>query len=132
MIDNVLKLLTPKNEVAFLNSNMTIRQGLEKFKIHGYKAVPVINDDGTYHGIITEGDFLWTIINNGLDNIKELENTLIKDMNINNINSCKIDVSIDELINRITNNNFVPIVDDRNILMGIITRRSVINSLVNN
>lgn len=129
---NILKYLTPKSEVACLKSDMTIRQGLEKFKAHGYTCVPVINDDGTYYGVISEGDFLWTIVEDDNIVIQQLEDKKIKDMVHKNIPSCKMDMSIEEIIRFITNFNFVPIVDDRNILMGIITRKSIINYLNGN
>lgn len=127
---NILTLLTPKTDLAYLTVNMTIRQGLEKFRIHGYSAVPVLNDDGTYYGIIKEGDFLWNIVQDDIVSIKELEEMKIKSIARKNVEACKIDTTIEELTKKITNNNFVPIVDDRNILMGIITRKSVINYLL--
>ena len=129
MIDNILKLLTPKNNVIYVYSNMTIRQGIEKFKAHGYSALPVLNEDGTYFGVITEGDFLWNIIDSNYTNIKELEDITIDKVIRKKVPCCSVDVSYEELKKIITNNNFVPIVDDRNIFMGIITRKSVISNL---
>lgn len=130
MIENILKLLTPKNNVVYIYSNMTVRQGLEKFRAHGYTALPVLNEDGTYFGIITEGDFLWNIIDNNINSIKKLEEITISKIIRKEVPSCSVDIGIDELKERITNNSFVPIVDDRNIFMGIITRKSFINNLI--
>lgn len=126
---NILKYLTPKSQVSCLNSEMSVRQGLEKFRAHGYTSVPVINEDGTYYGVISEGDFLWDIVNNDYEFIQQLENKKIKDMVHKKVPSCKMNMDIDDIISFITNYNFVPIVDDRNILMGIITRKSIINFL---
>jgi len=47
------------------------------------------------------------------------------------IPACKVDTAFNELVTYVTANNYVPIVDDRNILMGIVTRKSVINYLKN-
>ena len=129
MKENILTLLTPKNKLAFLNYNMTIRQGLEKFRAHKYSAIPVLKDDGSYYGVIKEGDFLWSIMDDNIVTVQELENKKIKDIITMDVPSCKVDESIENLTNLITRYNFVPIVDDRNILMGIITRKSVINYL---
>lgn len=129
MEKNILKLLTPKDKVAFIDSDMTIRQGLEKLRAHGYSAIPVINKDGTYLGVVSEGDFLWDIMKDNVVTIEELENKKVKDIIRKKVSSCKIDISYDELIKLITDNNFVPIVDDRNILMGIITRKSILDTL---
>ena len=42
----------------------------------------------------------------------------------------KVDAGIDELAEQIVNANFVPVVDDRNVLMGIVTRRRVLQELL--
>ena len=44
----------------------------------------------------------------------------------------KVDADMVELTNMITEQNFVPVIDDRNILMGIVTRKRVLKVLLNN
>ena len=58
---NLLFLLKPKATVAYLSSECTMRQGLEKMRAHGYTAIPVISPSGEYLGTVSEGDFLWAI-----------------------------------------------------------------------
>ena len=129
MEKNILKLLTPKDKVSFIEIDMTVRQGLEKMRAHGFSAIPVLKKNGTYYGVISEGDFLWDILDDNVVTIQELENKRIKDIIRKKVPSCKIDVSYDELIKLIANYNFVPIVDDRNVLMGIITRKSILDNI---
>ena len=62
---NVISLLTPKAQVAYIYDDCTIRQGLEKLRAHGYTAVPVLARDGRYVGTVSEGDFLWNILDGG-------------------------------------------------------------------
>ena len=50
--------MIPKISTVFLYEKDTIRQGLERFMVHGYTAVPVLNDQEQYIGSVTEGDFL--------------------------------------------------------------------------
>lgn len=129
MEKNILSLLTPKDRVAYIESDMSIRQGLEKLRAHGYTAIPVLNKDGTYYGVVSEGDFLWDLMDDNVVTVQELESKKIRDIIRKEIPSCKIDVTYEQLIKMIVNYNFVPIVDDRNIMMGIITRKSVIDNL---
>ena len=129
MEKNILCLLTPKDKVSFIESNMSIRQGLEKLRAHGYSAIPVINEDGTYFGVISEGDFLWGIMDDNIVTVQELEHKAIKEIIRKNVPSCKISVSFEELLKIIVNHNFVPIVDDRNVFMGIITRKAILDGL---
>lgn len=126
---NILSLLTPKDKVAYIESDMSIRQGLEKLRAHGYTAIPVLNKDGTYYGVVSEGDFLWNLMDDNVVTVQELESKQVKDIIRKEIPSCKTDVTYEQLIKMIVNYNFIPIVDDRNIMMGIITRKSVIDSL---
>ena len=59
---NILFFLTPKNDVAYIYDNDTLRQTLEKMEYHRYMAIPIIDhDNGKYVGTITEGDLLWDI-----------------------------------------------------------------------
>lgn len=130
MKTNILSLLTTKDKVCYIESSMSIRQALEKMRAHKYSAVPVLNEDGTYYGIISEGDFLWEIMNDNVVTVQELESKSVKEIIKKNVSCCSIDVTYEELLKLITNQNFVPIVDDRNVLMGIITRKSIIDNIV--
>ena len=64
---NLLFFLTPKQDVAFLYEDFTLRQALEKMEYHRYSSIPVLNRVGEYVGTMTEGDLLWAIKNQGID-----------------------------------------------------------------
>lgn len=132
-MQNVLLFLTPKSQVACLNSNFTIRQALEKMKYHRFTCVPMIDENGKYVGTITEGDILWY-----LNDVQTMDNFTLASMNILNVprnrDNAPVNASatIDELFDKIIIQNFVPVVDDSGSFIGIITRKSVINYLINN
>ncbi len=124
---SIIFLITPKASVAFLNNHCTLRQGLEKMRYHGYTALPVIGEDGTYVGTVSEGDFLWHLLNSETCSMKFQEDYSISDVLRNGWNpAVKIDTSMDELLLRIMDQNFVPVIDDREKFIGIITRKDVI------
>lgn len=129
---NVLLLLTPKTELACLCDDMNVRQAIEKIKAHGYMAIPVISKSGEYIGTITEGDLLWALVDEDSD-LESLEEISIKDIiRIDYTPAVKVDANAEELARMITEQNFVPVVDDRNILMGIVTRKRVLKELLEN
>lgn len=130
---NIMSLIIPKNSLAYLDNTMTFRQGLEKMRAHGYTAIPLIdNESGIYLGTISEGDLLWKIVGENEFNLVDSEDIPITSIIRNDyMYACTVDTNFDELVKRVTEQNFVPIVDDRGILMGIITRKAVINHLVN-
>ena len=70
---NFLMLLKPKDTVQYLRESNTLRQGIEKMRVHGYTAIPVISDDGTYAGTVSEGDFLYFILDQRDNSIKTKE-----------------------------------------------------------
>lgn len=124
---NVLMLLRNKNQVAYLYDTSTLRQGLEKMKAHGYTAIPVLRKDGSYAGCVSEGDFLWHILNcPGLDMRSQEEYSIQHIMRENFNPAVRIDVSMEELLERAMSQNFIPITDDRNFFIGIVTRRDII------
>ena len=126
---NILFFLTPKSEVNFLYDHFSVRQALEKMEYHHYSRIPVLNKDGDYVGDITEGDLLWFIKKNKL-NIKNSEIYLINQIyTTRKLEKIKIDADMNELIRIITTQNYVPVVDDRNKFIGIVTRTKVISYL---
>ena len=125
---NLLFLLHPKSTVAYLISNVTVRQGLEKMRAHGYTAIPVIDPQGGYIGTVSEGDFLHAVCDNciGTD-LKPLEKINISDIMRNKRDKAvTVNAKMDELLLLIMQQNFVPVVDDRNTFIGIVTRRDII------
>lgn len=126
---NILRFLTPKIEVEYINYESSVRQGLEKMKYHGYSAIPVIDDDGIYKGTVTEGDFLWALYNNSSPDLKRLEKTELKTIIRLDYQPVKASASIDEILSRAYSQNFVPVVDDRGVFIGIIKRKDIIKYL---
>ena len=132
---NISFFLQPKSKVAYIYNSDTLRQGLQKMNHYGYSAIPFLDEDEHYVGTVTEGDFLWHMCrinqNNGMDiDIKELEKESVDELYFRrNYPSVTVDTSMEELFERITNQNFVPVTDDRGIFIGIITRKDIITYL---
>ena len=63
-MDNIITYLTPKNNTLYLESDVTIRQALEKFDVHKFSVVPRVDEDGLFVSTISEGDILRYIKNN--------------------------------------------------------------------
>lgn len=131
---NIAFLLKPKLSVAYLYSDFSIRQALEKMRHYGYTAIPVINREGKYIGTVSEGDFLWYLSDCFREkeevNQKTLEEiSLTKVIRRDSYRSVKITANVNELLNVALNQNFVPVVDDLGSFIGIVTRRDIIINL---
>lgn len=120
-------LLKPKDTVKYIYDNYTLRQGFEKMRAHSYTAIPVINTDGKYVGTVSEGDFLYNIIDKDSQKIKDLESYYVRDILRSGFNpAVKINVSMDELLQRAMKQNFIPVTDARGSFIGIVTRQDII------
>ncbi len=131
-MDNILALLTPKNQLVYLEHDMTLRQAIEKMRVHRFTVIPVINrETGEYVGSVAEGDLLYNLIKEETISIRDLEDKSVTDIiRPRFMPAMKVDTSLKELVDLITIQNYVPIVDDRGILMGIVTRKSAMKYLI--
>lgn len=118
--------LLPKSEVVYLPLKSTMRQALEKMEYHRYTAVPIIDDEGKYVGTITEGDLLWNLKNTRDLSFKDTETIPLGDIPQRMKNSpVRIDAEIEDLLSLAIVQNFVPVVDDSGIFIGIVRRREI-------
>ncbi len=125
---NIAFFLTPKNEVICESTEASMRQVMEKMEYHGYTAIPLIDKNGRYVGTLTEGDLLWKLKNTPELNFKNTEIVKVNDIETRvKHKSVSINSDINEIINLSVNQNFVPVVDDDGIFIGIIKRSDIIN-----
>ena len=128
---NIAFLLTPKSQVTYIYEDSTFRQALEKLRHHGYSAVPVLTRDGGYAGTLSEGDFLWSMLEVGGASRADCEGIRVSDIKKTDRNpAVHITSDTDELISRALEQNFIPVVDDRGAFMGIVTRRAIIEAFI--
>ncbi|MBB6622659.1 CBS domain-containing protein [Clostridium gasigenes] len=129
---NIAFFLTPKNEVIYEYLDATMRQVIERMEHHGYTAIPLIDKEGKYVGTLTEGDLLWELKNTPDLNFKNTGLVKVKDITRRvNHKSVLISADVESLISLATNQNFVPVVDDDGIFIGIIKRSDIINYCYN-
>ena len=97
-------------------------------KNHGFTAVPVIDRDGKYVKTLAEGDFLWFMLNNGITDMRELERFNAGEIARRvNIKPVYVTSTIEDLILLSMDQNFVPVIDDREVFIGIVTRKDILD-----
>lgn len=128
---NAAFLITPKSEVKFVYEHWTIRQALEKMEHYRYSAIPILNKKGIYVGTLTEGNILWNLKKNEDLDFRDTENIALKDVpRYRDIKAISIDVEIEDIMETSLTQNFVPIVDDSGVFIGMIRRREIIAYLL--
>lgn len=124
---NILFFLTPKDAVSYINDDDSLRQVVEKMEYHGYSAIPILSKEGKYIGTVTEGDLLWYLKQNNFPGKYEQESISIMSVKRRRDNAAiNIQETMEGLFDKVTNQNFVPVVDDQNVFIGIITRKDII------
>ena len=132
-MESILQLLTPKKATYYILDTSTIRQALEKFDAHKFSVVPLLDKEGHYVGTLSEGDILRFIKNNANFDIKAAENVQVGSIEHYRPYRClKIDATIEEVYALALDQNFVPLIDDRDSYIGIIKRKDVLLHLGKN
>ena len=125
---NIAFFLTPKREIVYESIDATMRHVLERMEHHRYTAIPLVDKEGKYVGAINEGDLLRKLMTTSGLTTADTSKILIKDIQRNTKSiSVSIDANIEDLITLAKSQNFVPVVDDEGIFIGIIKRSDIIN-----
>lgn len=127
---NIAQIMLPKVLTVTICETNTVRQGMEVFLRYGYTAIPVVGEDGKYLGSVSEGDFWRHMCKIGTTDKKAQEKYQIKD--IYRPDFCEplsINAEIDLVVDTALKQNFIPIIDGRGYLSGIVTRQGVIRYL---
>lgn len=120
--------LLPKERVAYLSADATMRDAITHLERCHYSAIPVIDQTtGKYYGTLSEGDLLWKLKNTpGLtfDNADTVPVTQIK-KRIHH-ECVRLEADLDDMLQLAADQNFVPVVDDDGLFIGIIRRKDII------
>lgn len=124
---NILFFITPKNETAYLYDDHTLEAAIGMMDLRHFTAVPVLHRDGTYAGTLTEGDLLHYINHHREEEFSHLVKKQIREIGRRwKIKPVDANADMEDLVDLAMGQNLVPVVDDQQIYIGIITRKSII------
>lgn len=127
---NILFFLRPKAELAFIYDYHTVRQAMDIMERYKYSSIPILNRNGKYVGTITEGDLLWGLKKQNILSQKQAEDlAVMKIERRHDYLPVSIGADMESLVRRAMEQNFVPVEDDENFFIGIVTRRDIIGYL---
>lgn len=125
---DISSFIKPKNQVILVFDDQPIHEAIEIMEKSRFTSIPIISRQGEYVGTLTEGDLLWEIKNTAQFNIKKAEKILVGKMHRHrDYESIHISANIDQLITKASNENFVPVIDDHNQFVGIVTRKTLLD-----
>lgn len=128
---NIFRFIIPKSLVEYISTDSTVRQGFEKMRFHRYVAIPVLDSDGRYVGMLRNDDILEYFLSVESFNMRAAEKAAVADI-IDPSYSRPLyhNSTMEELFELVKEHNSVPVVDDRGCFIGIVLRRDVMNFLL--
>ena len=124
---NILFFLTPKAMCSYVDAGATLRQAMERMEKSGFSALPVLESDGSYAGVLTEGDLLWALKRLCVMDIRQTEEHSISEItHRRTIQPVKVTTRVEDLLSVAAEQNFVPVIDDKNAFIGIVTRSRIL------
>ena len=135
---NIASILIPKSMVTYLYDDFSFRQGLEKMRYHKRTAVPVVTRENQYVGTLSEGDFLWYLTdymknaekNHKIVEFRDFETIALRELLKKDKNPpVRINTNYAQLLECALNQNFIPVIDDRDSFIGIVTRNALLKQL---
>ncbi len=124
---NILFFLTPKAECAFLEEDESLREAMDRMEVAGFTALPLLGKDGRYLETLTEGDLLRAVKTLCVMDLRQAEKHSITECtHRRETRAVSVNTQIDDLVNVAIDQNFVPVVDDKNAFIGIVTRKAIL------
>lgn len=127
---NIAFFLRPKALVSYLEDEMPVNEAIQTMVKAGYTAIPVINKTGHYLGTISEGDFLRLLLEKDKAEIDKMRvSDVPRKLKLQTVNTTS---KMNDMIDLMAEQNFIPVADGRGIFIGIITRQDVMKYMREN
>lgn len=127
---NVFEYLTPKASTNYFDADCTLLDALEKFDDNKYSVVPIIDKDGNFVSTISDGDVLRYLKNELHFDLSKAKNILVKDIpHYRPYQTLSVLTTPQVVCVLSLEQNFVPILDDRQKFIGIVKRKTIIQYL---
>lgn len=125
---DIIAFVKPLHEVVCVYEDMLIQDALEKMKPFRFSSIPIVSRDGRFVGTLTEGDLLWHFQSLSPKEAKKANSTPVSQVHrFRDYKTINIHSNMDELIIKASDENFVPVIDDQEKFVGIVTRKTILN-----
>lgn len=125
--------LLPKDQVAFITSSISMLEAMQQLEQHYYSAIPIIDDNNKYIGTLAEGDLLWKLKNTEGLSFENMGEVKVSDIQRHVHNeSVEINAQMEDMLTLAADQNFVPVVDNTGVFLGIIRRKDIIEYYTRN
>lgn len=124
---NIIFFLSPKDEIAYVSEDATLLETMNIMEEYRHSVLPMITKEGKYAGIVSEGDIYYTIKNTYNFDAERFGKIRLSALDARrNYAALNVNAPIEEMFQTSIRQNFIPVVDDKDIFIGIVKRRDVL------
>jgi len=126
---NITSFLKSFYNVTLVYDNQSLDEALATMTKHRYTSIPVISKEQKYVGTLTEGDILQFLLKNkDCFSQENLNKYVVSDVKRHrDYEPIRVDALMPTLLSKASNENFVPIVDENDMFIGIVTRKTLLD-----
>lgn len=129
----IRSFLYPKDKVSYLTDSATMKEAMDRLEACHYTAIPIIDKEGKYIGTLSEGDLLWKLKCTPGLNFDNMDDVSVTDIKKRIYNECvEVNAHMEDMLTLAADQNFVPVVDDERVFLGIIRRKDIIEYYTRN
>ncbi|MGT2958608.1 CBS domain-containing protein [Streptococcus bovimastitidis] len=128
ILQHLVNYLIPADDLAIFIDTHNSDHVMLLLVNNGFSRVPVLTKDRQYRGTISISDILNYQVKNQLTDW-ELNQTDIGEMVNTKIEAIPMTSSLTHIMHKLVDYPFLPVVNDKNLFVGIITRKSILKAL---
>lgn len=126
---NIQAFVKPFYDLTLVYDDQPLDDAIRIMTVNRFTSIPIITRDQKYVGTLTEGDILHFILNNP----KCLKAETLKNFYVSQVKrhrdyeTVSIDAAMPIVLSKASNENFVPVLDQNDKFVGIITRKVLLD-----
>ncbi|MET3681975.1 CBS domain-containing protein [Alkalibacillus flavidus] len=127
----VKDMMVDGEKVAHVQNSNPLEHALLVLTKTGYNAVPVLDFQGTFEGVISKSDIIEAMFGVERIELEKLETLTVVDVMDAEAPRLLMDDTLEAALHELINYNFVCVVDEDGEMQGIITRRQLLKEYRN-
>ncbi|MDT2831434.1 CBS domain-containing protein [Vagococcus carniphilus] len=128
-LENEENLLINGDNVATLTDTNNLEHALLVLTNIGYSKIPVLNKEQQLVGLISLSNVVSEMFDTESINPERLAEIKVSDVMDKNVKATMLPFNIEKILNLLVDANFIPVIDEKEKFLGIVTRKEILKSV---
>jgi len=129
LLNDLDSLVTPASEVAVVGSSNTLDHALLLMTSNKYSVVPVIDAKSRMQGLISMPIIMEAVMDIEDVHFDQLDSITVEEVMETDYPVVTLDYELEDALRILVHNAFISVVDESDVLVGIITRQEILAGL---